>query len=46
MITAWDTFTQYNPCETFRVDTDGKSIYDIPDIFKDWGIYLAEQREA
>ena len=46
LITAWDTFTQYNPGETFRVDTDGKSIYDIPDIFKDWGIYLAEQREA
>ena len=45
LVTAWDTFTQDTPGTSFRVDTDGKSIYDIPDIFKDWGIYLAEQRE-
>ena len=43
LVTAWDTFTQDNPGESSRVDTDGKSIYDIPDILKDWGIYLAEQ---
>ena len=45
LITAWDTFSQDNPGESFRVDTDGRSVYDIPEIFKDWGIYLAEQRE-
>ena len=45
LITAWDTFTQDMPGESFRVDTDGKSIYDIPDILKDWGIYFAERRE-
>lgn len=45
LITAWDTFTQNAPGESSRVDTDGKSIYDIPDMFKDWGIYLAERRK-
>lgn len=44
LITAWNTFTQDAHGESFRVDTDGKSIYDIPDMFKDWGIYLAEKR--
>lgn len=45
LITAWDTFTLDMPGESNRVDTDGESIYDIPDILQDWGIYLAEQRE-
>ena len=45
LVTAWDTFTQDSPGESSRVDTDGKSIYDVPNMFKDWGIYLAEQRE-
>lgn len=45
LVTAWDTFTQDFPGESSRVDTDGKSVYDIPDVFKGWGIYLAEQRE-
>lgn len=45
LVTAWDTFTQDSPGESSRVDTDGKSVYDIPKVFKDWGIYFAEQRE-
>ncbi len=45
LVTAWDTFTREFPGESFRVDTDGKSAYDIPDALKDWGIYFAEQRE-
>ncbi len=45
LITAWDTFTKDAPGDSFCIDVDGKSIYDIPDLLKDWGIYLAEQRE-
>lgn len=45
LITAWDTFTQETPGECVRFDTDGKSVYDIPEMFKERGIYLAEQRE-
>lgn len=45
LLTAWDTFTKECPGESFRVDTDGKSVYDIPDMLKDYGLYFAEQRE-
>ena len=45
LITAWDTFTQDAPGETSRVDTEGTSIYDIPDMLQEWGMYLAERRE-
>lgn len=45
LLTAWDIFTKESPGESIRVDTNGKSIYDIPDMLKDLGIYLAEQRE-
>ena len=45
IVTAWDTFTPNNPGKSERVETDGKDIFDIPKMFEDWGIYLAEQRE-
>lgn len=45
LLTAWDTFSQESPGESAAVDTDGKSIYDIPEMLKEWGIYFAEQRE-
>ena len=45
LVTAWDTFSQEQPgcCMTYSVD--GELIYDLVSYFKDWGIYLAEQRE-
>ena len=46
LVTAWETFTQEAPGESIRVDTDGKSIYDIPLMLQDFGIYLAERREG
>lgn len=45
LITAWDTFTKRHPGKSLMVETDGKNIYDILDILKDWGIYFAERRE-
>lgn len=45
LVTAWDTFTPDSPGEAARVDTDGKSVYDIPNVFKEWGMYLAERKE-
>lgn len=46
LVTAWETFTQEAPGEAIRVDTDGKSIYDIPRMLQDFGIYLAGRREG
>ena len=43
--TAWDTFTKETPGVCERYEEDGKSVFDIPKQFEDWGIYLAEQRE-
>lgn len=45
LITAWDTFTAEHPGESSRYDIDGKSVYDIPKQFEEWGMYLADQRE-
>lgn len=45
LVTAWDTFTQDNPGKSERIATDGKDVFDIPEMFADWGMYFAEQRE-
>lgn len=44
LVTAWDTFDREHPgsCQTCR--TGGEDIYDIPKLYKDWRIYLAERR--
>ncbi|MBR3955447.1 MAG: hypothetical protein IKJ63_08250 [Clostridia bacterium] len=46
LVTAWDTFTQETPGLTEKIETDGKDVFDIPELFADWGIYFAEQRES
>lgn len=46
IITAWDTFSSKNPGSSERIYTDGKDVYSIPEMFADWGIYKAEQREC
>lgn len=45
LVTAWDTFTPEHPGQSELYKEEGKSVYDIPDMFKDWGMYLAEVRE-
>ena len=45
IVTAWDTFSQEHPGSSERVDTDGKDVFSIPEMFAGWGIYKAEQRE-
>ena len=45
IVTAWDTFSKEHPGSSVRIDTDGKDVFSIPEMFADWGIYKAEQRE-
>lgn len=46
LITAWNTFTEDTPGISMKyVSADGKNVYDIPKMFEERGIYLAEQRE-
>ena len=45
LVTAWDTFSQDHPGESYRIKTGGKDIYSIPKKYKKRGMYKAEQRE-
>jgi hypothetical protein len=44
-ITAWDIISPENPGHCGRYELYGKTVFDIPGMLRDWGIYLAEQRE-
>ena len=45
LITAWDTFSADSPGSSEIYELDGKTVYDIPKEFEEWGMYLAERRE-
>lgn len=45
LITAWDTFSPEHLGQSRMYTTDGKVVYDIVEMFADWGIYHAETRE-
>ncbi len=45
LVTAWDTFSRVHPGVSERYEADGKTVFDIPAQFKDWGMYFAERRE-
>lgn len=44
LITAWDTFSDDTPGQAERYDYNGKTVYDLPEELKDWGMYLADTR--
>ena len=46
LVTAWETFSRWNPGDSVCFPVNGKDIYDIPEILKDRGIYFAERRES
>ena len=45
LITERDTFSEEQPGISERYEVGGKSVFSIPEQFKEWGMYLAEQRE-
>ncbi len=44
LITGWDTLSRETPGTGSRYEKDGRTVFDIPEMFKEWGMYLAEQR--
>lgn len=44
LVTAWDTFDEDHPgeCRLYTSEETGKTIYDIPEHYKDYGMYLYE----
>ncbi len=47
LVTAWETFEQDHPgeCKCYISEINGKRIYDIPEAYKDYGMYLYETRK-
>lgn len=47
LITAWDTFDPKHPgkCKLYVSKKTGKTIYDIPEVYKEYGMYLYETRK-
>lgn len=47
LVTAWDTFDSSHPGECFLYVSEktGKTIYDIPDAYKELRMYLYEERK-
>ena len=45
LVTAWDTFSYDTPGQAEKYEYNGKSVYNLPDELKEWGIYLAETRQ-
>lgn len=47
LVTAWDTFEPEYPgeCECYISEKTEKTIYDIPETYKEYGMYLYETRK-
>jgi len=45
LVTAGDTFSEEHPGVSHLVTVDGKTVYDIPEDFMEWGMYLGETKE-
>ena len=47
LITAWDTFDRehFGECTVYVSKKNGKCIYDIPEMYKEYGMYLYETRK-
>lgn len=46
LVTAWNTFDPEHPgeCTRYVSKETGRTVYDIPEIYKEYGMYLYEQR--
>lgn len=41
----WDILSEQNPCELIHVEVEEESVFDLPQLLADAGIYLAGRRE-
>ena len=44
LVTAWDTISETSPGISEIYESNGKTVYDLPEELAEWGIYLAETR--
>lgn len=46
LVTVWDLISPETPCECTMCKKDGRTVYDIPLVFAELGMYMAERCEA
>ena len=46
LVTAWDMIGAKTPGECVMCEKNGKTVYDIPSVFAELGMYLAHRREV
>ena len=44
LVTAWKIFSKTSPGISEIYESNGKTVYDLPEELAEWGIYLAETR--
>ena len=44
LVTAWETFSETSPGISEIYESNGNTVYDLPEELAEWGIYLAETR--
>ena len=44
LVIAWKTFSKTSPGISEIYESNGKTVYDLPEELAEWGIYLAETR--
>ena len=44
LVTAWKTFSKTSPGISEIYESNGKTVYDLPEELAEWGMYLAETR--
>ena len=44
LVTAWKTFSKTSPGISEIYESNGKTVYDLPEELAEWGIYLAKTR--
>ena len=46
LVTAGETFDQEHPGQCQMITLNGITVYDLPEMLKDRGLYFAERRKA
>ncbi len=46
LVTAWDLITPETPGECTMCEKDGRTVYDIPSVFAELGMYMAKRCEV
>lgn len=46
LVTVWDLLSPQTPCECTSCEKNGRTVYDIPSVFAELGMYMAKRCEV